>query len=216
MTAGQQREREAPPPLSEPAWSEAPLWTELERVYRRVERGGDPDTRAPFVPRPDRPQPVPPAALPERWDPLAKLREIFGPKCLRNGHPAAVRGSRFGSAFQRGAGGGAAGSARAHVRFWPRPSWNSRTGARSAVCGHYGIGGSSKVEPGTLLQAPLSIDERILQYLLGVPAADERLELVLHAMPGSQESTEDRAAAIQTNAARGRCTGGDPPTAPSC
>ncbi|HXP91541.1 MAG TPA: ATP-binding protein [Fibrobacteria bacterium] len=34
--------------------------------------------------------------------------------------------------------------------------------------------------PGPLLQSPLSIDERILQYLLGVPATDERLDHIVH------------------------------------
>ena len=41
-----------------------------------------------------------------------------------------------------------------------------------------------EIGPGTLLEAPLMIDERILQFLLGVPAVDERLESVMHILAG--------------------------------
>src|SRR5262249_26827779 len=37
-----------------------------------------------------------------------------------------------------------------------------------------------EVESGSLLQAPLRISERILQFLIGVPAVDERLESLVH------------------------------------
>jgi ATPase family protein associated with various cellular activities (AAA)/winged helix domain-containing protein len=41
----------------------------------------------------------------------------------------------------------------------------------------------------TLLSAPLRIDERILQYLIGVPAVDERLEPLFHLLPENPGSS---------------------------
>ena len=58
------------------------------------------------------------------------------------------------------------------------------------------------IAPGALLQAPLSIDERILQFLLGVPAADERLELSVHALTGGP-APEEQSAETVAAAARG-------------
>jgi hypothetical protein len=57
--------------------------------------------------------------------------------------------------------------------------------------------------PGTLLSAPLAIDERILQYLLGVPAADERLEAAIHALTSLDEQPGEWSAALKETAARG-------------
>lgn len=42
-----------------------------------------------------------------------------------------------------------------------------------------------------LLHVPLQIDERMLHYLLGVPAIDERFETLVHALPVSPHPAED-------------------------
>lgn len=44
-----------------------------------------------------------------------------------------------------------------------------------------------------LLHAPLQIDERMLHYLLGVPAIDERWEALVHALPVAAQPTDDNA-----------------------
>jgi hypothetical protein len=46
---------------------------------------------------------------------------------------------------------------------------------------------------GPLLHAPLQIDERILQLLLGVPASDERLESLIRPIPIEKDSAASRA-----------------------
>lgn len=40
----------------------------------------------------------------------------------------------------------------------------------------------------TLLSAPLRIDERILQFLIGIPSSDERLESIVHPLPRRSEA----------------------------
>ncbi len=54
---------------------------------------------------------------------------------------------------------------------------------------------------GPLLNAPLEIDERILQFLLGIPAADERLEMTMHPLP--DEAAEGEQTARTDETARG-------------
>jgi hypothetical protein len=51
-----------------------------------------------------------------------------------------------------------------------------------------------EMDSGSIMNAPLRIDERVLQYLIGVPSTDERLEPLLRAipmgMPGNQASPD--------------------------
>jgi hypothetical protein len=55
-----------------------------------------------------------------------------------------------------------------------------------------------------MLQAPLAINERILQYLLGVPAADEQLELLMHPLSeGEDELPEEWSTDLHEVATRG-------------
>ncbi|WP_266168816.1 ATP-binding protein [Dyella subtropica] len=51
---------------------------------------------------------------------------------------------------------------------------------------------SSSASNGSLLHAPLQLDERILQLLLGVPAMDERLEAVVRPLPEPPERGRHR------------------------
>lgn len=52
-----------------------------------------------------------------------------------------------------------------------------------------------------LLTAPLRIDERILQYLIGVPAMDERLEPLFHSLPSNSAGITRQAGAAATRLA---------------
>ena len=60
-----------------------------------------------------------------------------------------------------------------------------------------------EVGPGPLLHTPLEIDERILQFLLDVPTADERLELLMHPLPIEEAHGEDLSAGLRQTAQRG-------------
>ena len=150
------------------------MWGELERVYRQLahfagdgadpERGGRPAAQSP------------PPESGSRW---RRLRELFGLERLRNGHPAlaARRGARPAVSIDAGA--APAGAPRADVRpgapVLEDPHWSALSRVRPLRYWRL-----IEIAGGGLLQAPLQIDERILQYLLGVPAADERLEFVIH------------------------------------
>lgn len=80
LIAGQQVKFERDRDAAEFPGELSPLWAELERVYRRVARSGE-DAEVNSLSRTmrsDRPTPVALAALQERWNPVANLREIFG------------------------------------------------------------------------------------------------------------------------------------------
>jgi hypothetical protein len=60
-----------------------------------------------------------------------------------------------------------------------------------------------EVGAGPLLHAPLEIDDRVLLYLLGVPAADERLEMVMHPLVPDDLEAEQVCAGMREAAVRG-------------
>src|SRR6266436_4636335 len=85
MIAGQPREFEREPEFEKAQDAlefrgdfgeagQSPLWSELERIYRRVERGVEDTENFSRAARPGGPS----IALPEQWDPVGKLRELFG------------------------------------------------------------------------------------------------------------------------------------------
>jgi len=153
------------------------LWSELERVYRRLERHCGHAEQLAAATQP---------AIPELWNPLAKLRALFGMSNFELDVLLLTAGAaldrRFSTAFA------------AMQPEAPMPTF----GLAAAVLENPHWSALSRIRPlrywrliengpGPLLQAPLMIDERILQYLLGVPATDERLELVFSALAGDDE-----------------------------
>lgn len=50
-----------------------------------------------------------------------------------------------------------------------------------------------EIGPGPLLHAPLQIDERVLEFLLGVPALDDRLESLMHPLLCERSGLRERA-----------------------
>ena len=188
-------ENREPEPLS--------LWMELERIYRRVVRSAeDTDAIISGVTFAERPLPAPLAALPEQWNPVTKLREVFGLSefetdilLLCTGASVDRRFSVALAALQPESPIPTFGLA---ASVLDKPHWSALS--RMHPLRYWRL---IEVGSGTLLQAPLSIDERILQYLLGVPAADDRLELVIHALTGGEEQGEDTSAELHEVAARG-------------
>ncbi|MGB6691941.1 MAG: ATP-binding protein [Terracidiphilus sp.] len=171
------------------------FWAELERVYRRVVRNGgntDPATA----------MPAPLTRLPERWNPVERLSEVFGLSDFELDVLLLCAGAaidrRFSAALavlQPESPVPTLGLATAVLE---KPHWSALS--RMRPLRYWRL---IEIGPGALLQAPINIDERILQYLLGVPAADERLEMVIHALTGGEEQSEEWSAGLNEAAARG-------------
>ena len=172
-----------------------PLWTELERVYRRVAR----EEKSAFAP-PELSAAL--TGLPERWHPGVRLREVFGLSEFELDVLLLCAGVALDRRFRAAL---AATQPGAHA-----PSF----GLALAVLDHPHWSAVSRVQPlrywrliemgtGSLLEAPLTIDERILQFLLGVPAADERLEPVMHLLANREKEAGAWGAALDEAEARG-------------
>jgi hypothetical protein len=175
--------------------SQAPLWGELDRVYRRLElaMGAGQASDAPSTTSRG-------ITMPDRWDPVARLRELFGLSAFETDILLVCAGAALDRRFQT-----------ALARLQPE-SPAPTFGLAAAVLEQPHWTALSRVRPlrywrlievgyGGLLQAPLQIDERILQYLLGVPASDERLDLIIH--PLAAESIGEYGADTAAVAARG-------------
>ena len=68
------------------------------------------------------------------------------------------------------------------------------------------------VDRGSLLHAPLRIDERILQFLIGVPAVDERLQALARPVQvGPAPAGADAVRAVRRRSAPAPATGSDDP-----
>jgi hypothetical protein len=180
------------------------LWTELERVYRRVARNAMIDEAAAILsgaPLPDRPMPAPAASLPEGWNPVAQLREVFALSDFETDILLLCAGCavdrRFSVALSALQAESPAPTLGLAFSVLDNPHWSALS--RMRPLRYWRL---IEMGPGGLLQAPLAIDERILLYLLGVPAADERLELVIHALSGGEEQ-ESSSDAVQQVATRG-------------
>jgi hypothetical protein len=127
-------------------------------------------------------------ALREHWNSPAKIRELFGLSefeldILLLTAGAALDG-RFGAALAAAQPGSPVPTLGLAVMVLENPHWSALS--RMRPLRYWRL---IEIAPEPLLQAPLTIDERILQYLLGVPAADERLELLFHAEAGEDEDS---------------------------
>ena len=185
----QEHEVQAPKPLS--------LWTELERVYRAVSRNRKTAEATDILP-------AQLTEILERWNPVEKLRDLFGLSefeldilllCMG----AAIDG-RFSAAFAEAQPESPAPTLGLAAASLEKPHWSAFSLMRPLRYWRL-----IEIGPGPLLQAPLKLDERILQYLLGVPTADERLELVIHALTGDddEDRSEEWNAGLNETAARG-------------
>ncbi len=173
-----------------------PLWGDLDRVYRQLERaagGGEGRPETPLAQSR-------PMAMPDHWDPVARLRELFALSAFEMDILLVCAGAALDRRFQT--------VLERLQRESPMPTF----GLATAVLDQPHWSALSRVRPlrywrlieigqGALLQAPLQIDERILQYLLGVPAADDRLDLVIQPLaagePVAECGKETNAAAVR-------------------
>ena len=182
----------------EPEGKPSIFWTELERVYRRLAAYG---ANAELIAA------TTPPALPERWNSLAKMRELFGLSefeldILLLTAGAALDG-RFSAALAAAQPVSPIPTLGLAAAILENPHWSALS--RMRPLRYWRL---IEIGPGPLMQAPLIIDERILQYLLGVPAVDERLELILHALAADEEEDVEalshaRSADLREAATRG-------------
>ncbi len=152
------------------------LASALDRVYQALARAG----QAPDAGGPARPA----AASGEPWHALERLRTLFGLSSFERDLLVLCAGHALESRFAAGC---------ASAQDDPRGTWPT-FGLALTVLGdpHWSAvsaGGSLRywqlidLDRGSLLQAPLHIDERILAFLLGVPAMDERLAALARPLP---------------------------------
>ncbi len=173
-----------------------PLWAELERVYRRVAR----DEESMFAAS-DLPASL--SSLPgSRWPPVARLREIFALSQFELDTLLLCAGAALDRRFRTAI---AALQPETHAPTFglalsvlEHPHWSAVSRVQSLRYWRL-----IEMAPGPLLEAPLAIDERILHFLLGVPAADERLQAVMHVLPAPEREDDARDAALGEVAARG-------------
>ncbi len=163
------------------------LWSELERVYSRLDAFSR--TPATFVAN-AAPFTATRAELPENWNSPVKIRDLFGLSEFELDILLLTAGAaldmRFNAALARIQPASAGPTLGLAVAVLANPHWSALS--RMRPLRHWRL---IEIGPGPLLQASLTIDERILQYLLGVPAADERLDAILHTLSGDDEEVFD-------------------------
>jgi hypothetical protein len=153
------------------------LWIELDRVYRRLAAYC---TNAEPIAAATRP------SLPEQWDSPGKMRELFGLSEFELDILLLTAGAaldrRFSSALAAAQPQSPVPTLGLAAAILEDPHWSALS--RMRPLRYWRL---IEIGPGPLLQAPLTIDERILQFLIGVPATDERLELIFHALAADEE-----------------------------
>lgn len=172
------------------------FWTSLERVYSAIARNGK-DAE------PAEPLPASLQVKPESWNPVERLGELFGLSQFELDILLLCAGAaidrRFGAAISATHPGAQLPTFGVAAASLHNPHWSVLSRLRPLR--YWSL---IEIGPGPLLQATLSIDERILQYLLGVPAIDERLELVVHSLiTGEDDPVEELSAQLTDVAARG-------------
>ncbi len=196
MIARQQRFRgrivERPEPAAGAALS---FWSELERVYGRLARGSERLESACSVP-------APLLSAPDGWNPVAKLREIFALSDFELDILLLCAGAavdrRFSEALQACQPDLPVPTFGLAATVLEKPHWSALS--RMRPLRYWRL-----VEMGTgqLLRAALTVDERILQYLLGVPAADDRMEMIFHSLSGSDPDDGEVSTEMRLTAALG-------------
>jgi hypothetical protein len=187
------------------------LWEELERVLGQLQRhaqtgaasAGSPDSDS-ASPRNARRQPasLPPLreepSAPDQWSPVQRVRQMFELSNFETDTLLLCAGIALDLRFAAACA-AAQPDAPAASASWPTfglaasvladPHWSAISRLRPLRYWRL-----IEVGLGPLLHAPLEIDERVLQFLLGVPAADERLELLMHPLAGDDFAEEEQVA----------------------
>jgi len=196
------------------------LWDELERVLERLQRharpenysedfeqsrftapgkGGGPESAA-WTDGND-------AEAADRWSPVARLRKLFGLTnfetdmlLLCAGFALDRRFAAACAAMQPDVAGATAAlpSFGLAASVLDEPHWSAAS--RLGPLRYWRL---VEMGAGPLLHAALEIDERVLLYLLGAPATDDRLEMLMHPLAEDDADDEQACAGMREAAVRG-------------
>jgi ATPase family associated with various cellular activities (AAA) len=178
------------------------LWQGIERVYARLNqfRDGFGDRPIPGMGQTDaRASAGLELEVPqtEAWRPIERLRQIFGLSEFESDVlllcAGAVLDERF-AAVLGGLKGHASPSFGLAMASLEGPHWSVIS--RTRPLRYWRL---IEIEPGPMTQAVLTLDERILQFLLAVPALDERLDALhpLRSQAADADGAEESAKASQ-------------------
>ncbi|HKF48708.1 MAG TPA: ATP-binding protein [Terracidiphilus sp.] len=192
---------QAEPPVVISAEPQAPtLWSELDRVYRCLARAAKQTDLQDISGAPA--HFLLAGSSPEGWNPAAKLRDIFGLSEFELDILLLCAGAAVDRRFTT-----AIAVLQPHsplptfglaASVLDAPHWS--TISRMRPLRYWNL---VELSPGPLLQAALTIDDRILQYLLGVPAADDRLDSIIHSLTPADAGIPEDLAELEAAAARG-------------
>lgn len=173
----------------------SPFWAELDRVYRRLTRESRESQTHPSLP-------MPLTSAPEGWNPVEKLRETFALSHFELDILLLCAGAavdrRFGEALLAMQPDLPAPTFGLAASFLEHPHWSAMS--RMRPLRYWRL---VEFAAGPPLQAALHIDERILEYLLGVAAADERLEMIVHSLDMNDREEEGSGERLASAAAHG-------------
>ncbi len=207
--------------------STSALWDELERVLQRLraharqqveradfEEGGLGGVRdglggSGLGRSPSR------DASSERWNPAAQLKTLFGLSSFEMDTVLLCAGFALDRRFEMACAeldAGAALQTKYSLSFGlaasvlEEPHWSAMSRMRPLLYWRL-----LELGQGPLLQAPLEIDERVLQFLLGVAAIDAQLDMVFHSLQaGEDHSTTGLQEATMRGVAHWRGGGRNP------
>jgi hypothetical protein len=158
----------------------------LDRVYRALTRAGQ-------TPAADHPASSPVTSS-EPWHALERVRTLFGLSSFERDLLVLCAGHSLESRFMAAC----AGALDDPHGTWPTfglaltvlddPHWSAVSAGRPLRYWQL-----LDVDRGSVLQAPLHIDERILAFLLGVPGVDERLAALARRIPADPEPLDAHA-----------------------
>jgi hypothetical protein len=129
----------------------------------------------------------------ERWNPAAQLKDLFGLSSFEVDTVLLCAGFALDRQFEMACAELNAG-APLQTKYSPsfglaasvleEPHWSAMSRTRPLLYWRL-----LELGQGPLLQASLEIDERVLQYLLGVAAIDSQLDMVFHSLQGGEEDS---------------------------
>ncbi len=143
----------------------------------------------------------------DRWDPVARLRKLFGLTSFETDTLLLCAGIALDRRFAAAC---AAVKPDAPGATITLPTF----GLATSVLDEPHWSAASRLRPlrywrlievgaGPLLHAALEIDERVLLYLLGVPAADDRLEIIMHPIAADDLETDQACSGMREAAVIG-------------
>jgi hypothetical protein len=206
--------------------SSSALWDELERVLQQLRtharqqvghenlEAGDVGAMRDALGRNGLGQSPEPNAS-ERWNPAAQLKTLFGLSSFEADTILLCAGFALDGRFEAACA-EMNGDAALQTKHSPsfglaasvlaEPHWSAMSRTRPLLYWRL-----LELGQGPLLQAPLEIDERVLQFLLGVAAIDAQLDMVFHSLQAGEDySTTGLREATMRGVAHWRVGGRNP------